>query len=199
MIPEHTLLSYGAQLKSFKKGEFIFEKGQTAKYYYQVVAGEVKMNNYNQEGKEFIQGIFKQGSSFGEPPLFIERAYPANAEAMQVAEVLQLPKAAFLALLQAEGLYLEVVSTLAKRLYFKATLAVEISYEQPEHRILTLLNYLKKYADKANVEDCYRVDLTRKEIAHLTGLRVETVIRAIKALAVKGALKIVKGKVWMSK
>jgi hypothetical protein len=46
------------------------------------------MNNYNLDGKEFIQGIFREGQSFGEPPLFADVKYPANAEAILDSEVL---------------------------------------------------------------------------------------------------------------
>ncbi|MEM8928493.1 MAG: Crp/Fnr family transcriptional regulator [Bacteroidota bacterium] len=197
MISEETLHHYGAEIKTFEKGDFIFYQDGVAKNYFQVKSGEVKMNNYNEEGKEFIQGIFKEGRSFGEPPLFIGRVYPANAEAMETSEVLQLPKAKFFEMLKAEGLYLEVLETFAKRLYYKATVAAEISYEHPEHRILTLLNYFKKYSGNTESAENYKVDFTRKEIAHLTGLRVETVIRAIKSLESQGKLKIISGKVWM--
>ena len=48
-------------------------------FYYQVVEGSVRMANMNDDGKEFIQGIFKQGESFGEPVLFIDMPYPATA------------------------------------------------------------------------------------------------------------------------
>ena len=55
----------------------------------------------------------------------------------------------------------------------------ELSIHPPEHRILTLLHHLK---DSANAEGLFEVKLTRQQISDLTGLRVETVIRAIKQL-----------------
>lgn len=57
------------------------------------------MNNYNDDGKEFIQGVFKEGRSFGEPPLFADRVYPANAEVIKEATILILPKENFLKLM----------------------------------------------------------------------------------------------------
>jgi len=45
------------------------------------------MNNFNDEGKEFIQSIFKKGDSFAEPSLFINCIYPANAEALIRADI----------------------------------------------------------------------------------------------------------------
>ena len=58
MINEELLLEFGAQLKKYAKSDMIFNENESAKYYYQIKEGIVKMNNYNDDGKEFIQGIF---------------------------------------------------------------------------------------------------------------------------------------------
>ncbi len=73
----------------------LIKEGQQALCYFQLAAGEVKMNNFNVDGKEFIQGIFLSGQSFGEPPLFAYVKYPANAEALTDAEILRLDKDTF--------------------------------------------------------------------------------------------------------
>ena len=50
------------------------------------------MNNSNDDGKEFIQGIFRGGQSFGEPPLFCGLNYQANAEVITTTILWLLPK-----------------------------------------------------------------------------------------------------------
>ena len=42
----------------YKKSETIFEKYHLATQYYQIIPGAVKMNNFNDEGRMFIQGFF---------------------------------------------------------------------------------------------------------------------------------------------
>lgn len=154
------------------------------------------MNNYNEDGKEFIQGIFSIGQSFGEPPLLANVKYPANAEAISDAEVFQLTKEQFLELLSSNPkVHLKITETLAKRLYYKAIMVSEISSQEPEHRILRIIDYLK-HVDKVEGQFNYRLDLTRQQLADLTGLRVETVIRATKSLEKKGELQIRKRKVY---
>lgn len=197
MIPKEILLEYGADIKTFKKGEFLFYKGEEAKYYYQIISGEVKMNNYNGNGKEFIQGIFKEGKSFGEPPLFINRPYPANGEVVKEVKILILPKNKFLKLIKEPQISTEILKTFSKRIYYKAIMAVEMSSETAEHRILSLLDYFKTYSSKNKSEEkLYKFDFTRQEIANLTGLRVETVIRAIKILENKKIIKIINRKIY---
>ncbi|MEE9361004.1 MAG: Crp/Fnr family transcriptional regulator [Cellulophaga sp.] len=196
MIKEEILIECGAIRKVYRKGEFIFYKGDEARYYYQIISGEVKMNNFNDMGKEFIQGIFKEGRSFGEPPLFIDRVYPSNAQVLKDVEVLVLPKAKFLKDVLRRDTCIEVLETFAKRLYYKSLLAVEMSSEGPEHRILSVLDYFKIYIEKNTSDTLYKFDFTRQELANLTGLRVETVIRAIKSLESKGDIKIINRKVY---
>lgn len=197
MIDENLLLDFGAKKNEYSKGDQLFREGDTALNYYQVSSGEVKMNNYNLDGKEFIQGFFYTGQSFGEPPLFANVKYPANAEAVSDSEVLQLHKEQFLNLLSENpAVHLQITETLAKRLYYKAIMVSEISSQEPEHRILRILDYLKKHVHKMEGPFSFKVDLTRQQIADLTGLRVETVIRATKALEKKGELKIKSRKVY---
>ena len=196
MIDENLLLNHGAKKVCFSKGDQLFREGESANNFYQVASGEIKMNNYNEDGKEFIQGIFSIGQSFGEPPLLANVKYPANAEAISDAEVFQLSKEQFLELLSSNPkVHLKITETLAKRLYYKAIMVSEISSQEPEHRILRIIDYLKQI-NKIEGEFAYRLDLTRQQLADLTGLRVETVIRATKSLEKKGEVQIKKRKVY---
>lgn len=63
------LLFLGVLLRKIQKNEVIFNEDEVAHFYYQIINGSVRMFNSNDEGKEFTQGIFCIGESFGEPPL----------------------------------------------------------------------------------------------------------------------------------
>jgi len=71
----------------------------------------------------------------------------------------------------------------------------EISSFKPEHRILSLLDYLKK-EEGIPADQKFEVSLTRQHIADLTGLRVETVIRSVKTLEREGTLKLIGHKIY---
>lgn len=96
MIPEDILFKFNAKKVTYKKDEKIFTENDTARNYYQILKGAVKMNNFNDDGKEFIQGIFYKKQSFGEPPLFISVPYPANAMTLSDSEIIILPKKNYL-------------------------------------------------------------------------------------------------------
>lgn len=197
MIAIDLLEKYGALKKSFDKNDLIFEEGNLPTHYYQIISGEVKMSNYNDDGREFIQGIFYREQSFGEPPLFLNQNYPANAIAVEDAEILLLPKDNFMKLLQENAtVSIKIIENLAQRLYYKSVMAAEMSTQEPEHRILKLIDHGIAYFNFKKDENGYLINFTRQQIGDLTGLRVETVIRTIKALEKKGVLKIINRKVY---
>lgn len=197
MITEQLLKEFGARKLSFDKGEILFRVGDRARYYHQIIMGSIKMNNFNDEGKEFVQGLFNDEESFGEPPLLMDGQYPANAVALTRTTLYQLGRVRFLDLLRSHPeVHLEMTINLAKRLYYKSMMASEISSQEPEHRILKLIDYYKEQAGNSWGTGKYKVEITRQQIADLTGLRVETVIRSVKSLEKKGALSIINRKIF---
>ncbi|MDR7369292.1 Crp/Fnr family transcriptional regulator [Flavobacterium aquidurense] len=197
MIAAELLEKYGAVKKFFSKNDIVFEERSLPAYYYQIISGEIKMSNYNDDGREFIQGIFYKEQSFGEPPLFLNQNYPANAIAVEDSEILLLPKNSFMKLLEENAaVSLKIIQNLAQRLYYKSVMAAEMSTQEPEHRVLKLIDHGIAYFNFKKDENGYLITFTRQQIGDLTGLRVETVIRTIKALEKKGILKIINRKVY---
>ncbi|TDO78037.1 CRP-like cAMP-binding protein [Flavobacterium chryseum] len=197
MIATELLEKYGAVKKFFDKTAIIFEEGNLPTHYYQILSGEVKMSNYNDDGREFIQGIFYKEQSFGEPPLFLNQKYPANAIAVEDTEIFLLPKINFMKLLEENPVIsLKIIENLAQRLYYKSVMAAEMSTQEPEHRVLKLIDHGIAYFNFKKDANGYLINFTRQQIGDLTGLRVETVIRTIKALEKKGVLKIINRKVY---
>ncbi|MBK8086731.1 MAG: Crp/Fnr family transcriptional regulator [Chitinophagaceae bacterium] len=196
MIDIDILLAWGATFHKLQKGHVLFCEDDYANFYYQVVEGKIKMCNTNEDGKEFIQGIFEAGASFGEPPLFDAGTYPASALADEDSTIIRLRKENFLQLLKENfDIHFCFTQTLARRLRFKSLISKEISSYGPLHRVSTLLKEYKKNHGIQSSE-LFKIDLTRQQIADMTGLRVETVIRSIRQMQEKGELKIEKGKVY---
>ena len=197
MIAIELLEKYGALKKVYDKTSIIFEEGKLPANYYQIISGEIKMNNYNDDGREFIQGIFYKNQSFGEPPLFLNQNYPASAVAVEDSEILYLSRPNFMRLLEENPLIsLKIIENLAQRLYYKSVMAAEMSTQEPEHRVLKLIDHGIAYFNFKKDQNGYLINFTRQQIGDLTGLRVETVIRTIKALEKKGVLKIINRKVY---
>jgi CRP/FNR family transcriptional regulator, cyclic AMP receptor protein len=196
MINIDMLLAWGASYKKLNSDEVIFREGAEGHFYHQLVSGSVRWININDDGTEFIQNMIEPGESFGEFPLFDGSVYAATAIANKESVIIRLHKTTFLYLLKENPeIHFAFTKLLTERLRFKFLLLKEISCFGPEHRISTLFNYFKE--SKKNICDkCNRINLTRQQIADMTGLRVETVIRSIKHLQDKGSVVIDKGKVY---
>jgi CRP-like cAMP-binding protein len=195
MIPDEFWRAYGARFVHLSKGETLFDQGSTASSFYQVKSGRVKMVSYNDQGREFVQGLFTDGQTFGEPPFFNVVPYPAAAIAVVASDVWTCDRPAFLRLLaEHPDVHLELTKVLSGRLVYKSMMLAEIAVEEAEHRLATLIEYLRG-TDPAGAARPYRVPFTRQQLADMTGLRVETVVRSIKAMEQRGALEIEDGKI----
>lgn len=196
MIDIDTLLAWGAAYKKLDAGDIIFMEGSEASFYYQLVSGKVKWVNIDDDGREFLQSLIEAGESFGELPLFDDQPYAATAIACEESVVIRLHKSTFLKMLQEnQDIHFSFTRLITQRLRFKFYIIKEIAYHDPENSISRLLQYLKS-AQKNICPECNQVKLTRQQIADMTGLRVETVIRTIRNLHEKGLLTINRGKVY---
>lgn len=196
MIDIDLLLALGAAYKKVSQGEIIFLEGSKCNFYYQLVSGKVRWVNFNEDGKECLQEMIDPGECFGELPLFDDEPYAATAIADEDSVIIKLHKSTFhQLLLEQPEIHMGFSKIMAGRLRFQFFVHKELSYKQPEERVSSLLSYLKK--TKHNIcPDCGRIKLTRQQIANMTCLRVETVIRTIRQLHDRGEVTIKKGKVY---
>lgn len=196
MIDIDTLLAMGAAYKKVAAGEVIFNEGSICSFYYQLVSGSLRWVNVDDEGNEFIQNMIVPGECFGEIPLFDDDPYVASAVADTDCVLIRLHKSVFHQLItERPDIHFAFSKLMSERLRFKFIFMKEMAVHNPERSVNTLLQYLKRN-HKYICEKCNKVMLTRQQIANMTGLRVETVIRTIRNLHEKGVLTIDKGKVF---
>jgi CRP/FNR family transcriptional regulator, cyclic AMP receptor protein len=182
VFPSKTLERYHAKLVSLKKDQMLFQEGDPAADYMQVESGTVKMFIVSNEGQEFIQGIFNAGESFGEPALIGKFPYPGSVVAIEPSRIWKLPADYFFQMLKENfDLHLKMDQVLCQRLRYKSMVLSEISSHEPEHRILSLLKHFKSKNTPAAINKII-IPYTRQQLADMTGLRVETVIRAVKKM-----------------
>jgi len=190
MISESILRKYRATVVHLNKGKMLFQEGDPASFFYIVKSGRVKMSNYSEDGREFVQGYFLEGQSFGEPPFFSQVPYPASAVAVDESDVWKISRDEFMKLLKNNfEIQLELARILSDRLIYKSTMLSELAIEEAEHRLTTLIQYLVVHSGQ-HEKTPHKLVFTRQQLADMTGLRVETVIRSVKLLEQKKLLEI---------
>lgn len=197
LISEDLLLAYGAEQETLKRSHIIFREGDSPKYYYQIIEGRIKLNHYNDEGKELILAILDAGLSVCELLLFIDKTYPVNAVTFEECTIMKLPKSDFSRLLDENPqISRDINKFLSERLYYKYIMLENNSSLRPVTRIKGMLDYHKSFSED-QAKFSYEVPLTRQQIASITALRVETVVRAVKKLEKENYLKIINRKVYV--
>ena len=191
MVPDSLLRKFKARLIRLAKGDMVFHQGDPATSFHIVKSGRIKMTTYNEEGKEFVQGYFAEGQSFGEPPFFNHLPYPASAIAVVDSTLWKCSYDSFMKLLKDNfEVHLKLTQVLSGRLVYKSIMLSELAVEEAEHRLTTLIEYFRK---QDNAHHDYKVPFTRQQLADMTGLRVETVIRSIKSMEQKDILRLERG------
>ena len=196
MINTDLLIAWGAAYKKVQAGEIIFSEGNEAQFYHQLESGIVKWVNIDEAGTEFIHNIITDGESFGELPLFDDQPYAASAVAEVDSVILRLHKSTFSQLLhENRDILFSFTKLMAERLRYKFFISKQVAAHKPEQTLSSLLNHFKK-SNTHFCNDCSQLKLTRQQLASMTGMRVETVIRTMRNMHEQGRLKIKGGKVY---
>lgn len=190
-LSNRVLLSGAA--KTFGPNQPIFFEGDKATFLPIVLSGSVKMVKFPEVGKEVIIGIFHSGQAFAIPPAMDGKQFPATAIAIDESEILLIPRDRFLELMRSSAEFSSsITSTMCGILRHQVETIQILATPSAEQRIAAALLRLagEGVGDKV-IEITYR----RKDIAEMTGLSLETTIRAVRRLAKKGCLKIVGGRI----
>lgn len=197
VIDENLLLSYGASEVELQPSETIFSSGDQPRYYYQIMEGQIKLNHEDEEGRELIQSILNDGDSVCELLLFTDKCYPVNAISLRSGKLLKLAKKNFFELLQDNPeVSFDINRFISKHLYQKFVLMQTNSSFQPALRLKGIFNYFKSFSEDQS-KYSFEITLTRKQLASITALRTETVIRTVKKLERAGLVKIINHKIFV--
>jgi CRP-like cAMP-binding protein len=195
-IDENTLLAWGATYDRVRKGEFIFREGSLCRYFHQLTEGSVRWINIDERGRECLQSLIVPGESFGEIPLFDDGPYVASAIANEASIIIRLPKDRFLEMLHSyPNVHAAIDRKMSEHLRFKFIILKTLAHQSPEVRIRQLFDFMKT-EQKYICPRYHYIMLTRQQIADLSGLRVETVIRAIRRMHDKGQLLVENRKIY---
>jgi CRP/FNR family transcriptional regulator, polysaccharide utilization system transcription regulator len=88
-------LSGSREARTFRKKEIIYNEGGIPKSIYFVNKGKVKTFKSNEDGKEYITGLHKEGDFIGYTTLLEGSPYSESAAALEDSEIVVIPKEDF--------------------------------------------------------------------------------------------------------
>jgi CRP/FNR family transcriptional regulator len=167
-----------AEVKTFAKGETIFEQDSRSEFY-AIVSGRVKVFKMLPSGKDIILEVFGPGDPLGAVAVYMERPFPATAAALEDTTCIFIPRVAFFRLLESQpSLVRGLLLGLTTRLVELTTRLAELTGGRIEPRFARLFLQL---ASRMGTNDrggtFIPLPLSRQELADMTGTTIETCIR----------------------
>lgn len=74
----------------YKKGQTLFQQGETADAFFLVLGGWVKLYRVTPDGNEAVVGVYRRGETFAEAAMFLGGRYPVSAEVVTDARLLRV-------------------------------------------------------------------------------------------------------------
>jgi CRP-like cAMP-binding protein len=179
-----------ALVKSWDKGETIFNEGDASDFLLTVLSGRVKVVKLQASGKEVILEIFGPGDPVGAVVAYEGRPFPASAVALDRTSCLLVRRGPFFALLEKHpSLVRGLLSTFTRRIVELAQRIPEVAGARVETRIAHLFLKLGDRMGRPREGGLFiPIVLSRQELADLTGTTIESCIRLMSRWGKEGVI-----------
>lgn len=183
-------LSAHRDVRSCRKKESIYVQDSFPKGIYMVVSGKVKTGMVNEQGKELITGLYKEGDFFGYLALLEDKPYSDSATALEDTEVCLIPKEDFFALLYKNTeVARRFVRLLADNLTEKEEQLLKLAYNSVRKRVAeALVTLCNRYRREG--EETFTMTISREDLANLAGTATETTIRTLSDFKEEGLVEV---------
>jgi CRP/FNR family transcriptional regulator len=167
------------QIREYARGEAVFDEGDPSDFFFVVVTGRVKVFKQAPSGNDVILEMFGPGGPLGAVAVYESRPYPASAAAMEPSTCLTIPRQALFALLEAHpSLVRGLLSSLSIRLVELTARLADLTGGRIEVKFARLFLKLADQLGRPERGGIFvPLQLSRQELADLTGTTIETSIR----------------------
>lgn len=173
-------LAQQAHARLYTRGQVIFRQGEPAERFYTIVRGRVKVARATPDGREVILAILGPGDPVGAVAVYLERPFPATAEALEDTVCVHVGREAFRRLLHRPSFVEGLLLGMTLRIMELTGRVAAMSGTRVEPRLARLFLRLGKQLGRTEGECTFvPLHLSRQELADLTGTTIETCIRVM--------------------
>ncbi len=160
--------------RTLKKGQIIYYEGDVAKGIYLILKGRIKISKLNEDGKEFLTGIFNKDEYFGLHDALLSSLHTESAEAMEDSIICLLNKEQIDDLLSKyPSLSMQFIHLLASSLQQKETQLIQLAYHSVRKRMAETIIRIAEINKKNSFK------ISRDDLAAMAGMATETVSRTL--------------------
>lgn len=188
-------ISKGYAPKAYKKKDMIFMEGATANYLCFVQNGIVKTYKTTEAGKEFVTGLYGSGSFLGQLSLLTtDGLFIESASVIDDAEIYEIPKSDFLALLYGNKMVSnKFIDLISNNLIEVQEQLVKMAFASVRQKVASTLLSLKKKGVVMDKESS-GISISREDFAGIIGTAKETTIRMLTEFKEEGLISIGAGR-----
>lgn len=178
-----------------KKGQSLFEEGQTLNGIFCIRNGVCKISKLSDNGKNHIVKLITRGDILGERSLVNEEPLNLSATALEDMEVCFIPKPEILELFKSNtGFSLNMLKNVCENLKEADNDLVNMAQKSVKERLAKTLIYLQ---DKFGIDEdkTLKIQLSREELSGIVGTALETCIRLLSELKKEGYIDLIGKKI----
>lgn len=185
-------LNRRALVRKFKKKTVIYAPAEAGERVLVLAMGRVKIYDLTPEGRETILAFVEQGELFGEMAALDGQPRQEFAEAAEDCEVLAIPGADFMALLESRAdLSLSVTKLIGLRRQRIETRLRSILFLSTRPRLIrVLIELVETHGERIGTRFVIRFPLSHQDFAGLIGVSRETVTLTLGQLQAEGLITI---------
>jgi len=167
---------------TIKKGEPIFEEGESTNGVYCIKDGVCKMTKLSANGKDQIVKLVKPGELLGQRSMISEEPANLSAIALEDMEVCFVPKSEIMQFFNENNQFsMYLMKTICGDLKEADDHMVSMAQKSVKERLAETLIYLEDNFGK-NEDGSLRIQLSREELAGMIGTATESCIRLLSEL-----------------
>ncbi|MFN4199368.1 MAG: Crp/Fnr family transcriptional regulator [Flavobacterium sp.] len=175
---------------TIKKGEPIFEEGESVNGIYCVKDGVCKLSKLSANGKDQIVKLVKPGELLGQRSMISDEPANLTAVALEDMEVCFIPKKEILQFFNNNNQFsMNVMKTICGDLKEADDQTVSMAQKTVKERLAETLIYLEETFGK-NVDGSLRIQLSREELAGMIGTATESCIRLLSEFNKNGLIEL---------
>ena len=162
-----------------KKGDPVFEEGDSVNGIYCITVGVCKLSKLSANGKDQIVKLVKAGELLGQRSMISDEPANLSAVALEDMEVCFIPKGEVLNFFDTNNQFsMNLMKTICGDLKETSDHLVSISQKTVKERLAETLIYLQETFGK-NEDNSLRIQLSREEMAGMIGTATESCIRLL--------------------
>ena len=185
----------GRHLNHYKKKQLIFIEGNRPTRLYYIQKGKVKVFMTNDDGKELVVSLYKEGEFFGYIAMLEGVSYRGSAAAIEDSDIAEIAKEEFEELMYGNReITLRFIQLLASNITEKEEHLLHIAYNSLRKKVAdALILLMKKY--KRDEDKHFVIDFSRENLATIAGTATESLIRTLSDFKVEKLIDIKDGQI----